>query len=75
VKASKTPPGAERAKIYQKMRDIFVREQPWLTTVHRLGYLITHDWVGNMKPHETIKGTYKYLKIDVNKKTEAKKKL
>jgi ABC-type transport system substrate-binding protein len=75
VKASKTPPGPVRAKIYQKMRDIFVKEQPWLTTVHRLGYLITHDWVGNLKPHETIKGTYKYLKIDMNKKTEAKKKL
>lgn len=75
VKASKTPPGPERAKIYQKMRDVFVKEQPWLTTVHRLGYYIAHDWVGNMKPHETIKGGYKYLKIDTAKKAESKKKL
>ncbi len=73
--AAKTPPGPARAKLYQKMRDIFVKDLPWIPTVHRLGYYIVHDWVSNFKPHETIKGEYKYLRVDVKKKEEAKKKL
>lgn len=74
-KAQKLPPGPERTKLYQKMRDIFAQEMPWIPTVHRLGYYVVHGWVGNFKKHETIPNTYKYLKVDTAKKAELKAKL
>jgi oligopeptide transport system substrate-binding protein len=73
--ASRLPPGAARTVIYQKMRDIFVREAPWVPTVHRLGYMVVNGWVQNIKPNETIEGFYKYLRVNADKKKELKPKL
>ncbi len=73
--AQKLPSGPERTRLYKKMRDIFARELPWIPTVHRLGYMLAHGWVLNLKPHEIIDGHYKYLRIDTTKKKELKAKL
>lgn len=73
--AQKLPPGPERTKLYQKMRDIFARELPWIPTVHRLGYMLAHSWVANLKPHEIVDGHYKYLRVDLEKKKAQKEKL
>ncbi|NJL24080.1 MAG: hypothetical protein HC902_02120 [Calothrix sp. SM1_5_4] len=61
--SQKLPPGPERTALYKKMRDIFVRDLPWIPTVHRLGYYIQHGWVKNLKKHDTINGFYKYLRV------------
>lgn len=73
--AARTPPGDKRTALYKKMRDIFAKDLPWIPTVHRLGYNLSHSWVGNLKRHETIDGFFKYLKVDLKKKEEMKKKL
>jgi ABC-type transport system substrate-binding protein len=75
-KALKTPPGPERTALYKKMRDMFVRDMPWIPTVHRIGYLTYHGWVKNLKRHEMMQGNlYKYLRVDTAKKAELKAKL
>lgn len=73
--ASKLPPGAERTAIYQKMRDIFVEDMPWVPQTHRLGYYLYHSWVENYKGHPNISNYHKYLQIDVEEKKEVKAKL
>lgn len=73
--AAKLPPGAERTALYQKMRDIFVADMPWIPTVHRLNYTMIHGWVKNLKPNDVISGYHKYLRVDGAQRAEAKAKL
>jgi ABC-type transport system substrate-binding protein len=73
--ALKMPPGPKRTEVYKKMRDVFVRELPWIPTVHRIGVTVKHGWVKNLKRNETINGYYKYLRVDQAKKAELKAKL
>ena len=71
----KLPPGPERTKLYHKMRDIFVEELPWIPNTHRIGYIVQHGWLHNLKKHKTLHGHYKYLRVDEAKKKELKAKL
>jgi ABC-type transport system substrate-binding protein len=73
--AQKLPPGPARTKLYQKMRDIFVQDMPWIPELHRLSPLVYHGWVNNLKRNETVTGMYKYLRVDTAKKAELKAKL
>ncbi len=73
--AAKLPPGKQRTDLYWKMRDIFVRDMPWIPTVHRIGYAIQQGWLQNYKPNETLKGHFKYLRVDQKKKAELIEKL
>lgn len=75
-KAEVMRPGPERTVLIHKMRDQFVKDMPWIPTVHRIGNMVYHGWVHNMKRHETFKGSmYKYLRVDLDKKKELKSKL
>jgi oligopeptide transport system substrate-binding protein len=73
--ASKLPPGEARTAIYKKMRDIFAAELPWIPTVHRMGYQLSHGWVENLKPNKTLPNQFKYMKVNLAKKKELKAKL
>ncbi|MGE4130310.1 MAG: ABC transporter substrate-binding protein [Bdellovibrionales bacterium] len=74
-KARKLPPGPERTALYKQMRDIFVKDMPWIPTVHRIAYLVEHGWLKNLKRHETINGFYKYLRVDMQEKAKLIEKL
>lgn len=74
-KAAVTPPGPARTALYKKMRDIYVRDIPMITNVHRIGYSISHGWIHNLKRHNTLPGQYKYIRIDTKKKEELRAKL
>jgi ABC-type transport system substrate-binding protein len=74
-KASKLPPGPERAKVYQQMRDIVVRDMPWVPGAHRLAYIAHHGWLKNFKYHSIVNDYFKYLKVDTKNRSEAKAKL
>ncbi len=74
-KASRMPPGPERAKVYQAMRDIVVRDMPWVPAAHRLGYQVHHGWVKNFKSHSIVNDYFKYLKVDTKARGEMKAKL
>ncbi|HMN68708.1 MAG TPA: ABC transporter substrate-binding protein [Bdellovibrionales bacterium] len=73
--AAKLPPGAKRTELYKKMRDIFVRDMPWIPTVHRQQFTVRNGWLMNLKPDDTVSGWFKYLRIDETKKKELKAKL
>lgn len=73
--ASNMPPGPERTKIYQKMRDIYVNEMPWIVNTHRITYEVSQGWLKNYKRHITIPDVYKYMKVDTAKRAELKAKL
>lgn len=71
----KLPPGAERTKLYQKLRDIVADETPWIFNAHRLGYKLVHGWVGNFKWTEVANDYPKYIRIDAKKRAELGNKL
>ncbi len=73
--AALLPPSPQRTAIYKQMRDIFVKDLPWIPTVHRLTYTMIHGWVNNFKPSDVISGYHKYLRVDSKKRTETKAKL
>ncbi|MBX7232392.1 MAG: hypothetical protein K1X29_09935 [Bdellovibrionales bacterium] len=73
--ASHLLPGVERDKIYQKMRDIFTKELPWIPGVHRLSYSTYHNWLKNFKFHSVINDNLKYFRIDTKERGEMKAKL
>lgn len=75
AKALKTPIGPQRTELYKKMRDVFVEHVPWIPTVHRRGYMVSHGWVHNLKRMKVIHGMFKYLRVDIEKKKELKAKL
>ena len=74
-KAALMPPGEERTKIYQRMRDIVVEKSPWVPGVHRLGYRMYHGWLKNFKTHAIVNDTFKYLRVDLKAQKESKAKL
>lgn len=73
--ASNLPPGPERTKLYQQMRDIFVKEMPWIPGAHRLSYAVKHGWLENYKHHSIINNIYKYLRVDTDERKEIKAQL
>lgn len=74
-KALKLPAGAERTAVYKQMKDLVVKDMPWITNIHRLGYTLTHGWLLNYKRHAIVAGDGKYLRIDTDKKAKLKEKL
>ncbi len=73
--ASKLPPGAERTRLYQQMRDLVVAQAPWIPGAHRLSYYVSHEWLKNFKRNSTVQDYLKYLRIDPKKRAERKSKL
>lgn len=71
-KAATLAPGPERTALYHQMRDIFVREMPWIPHTHRLGYYLYHSWVKNYKRHNIISNGQKYLRVDLDQKKKMK---
>ncbi|MEQ1878892.1 MAG: ABC transporter substrate-binding protein, partial [Bdellovibrionia bacterium] len=70
--AAKLPPGTERTRLYQKMRDIVVEEVPWNFKVHRLEYVVSHGWLNNLKFDMLVANRFQYLRVDIPKRAELK---
>ncbi|MBX3020800.1 MAG: hypothetical protein KF799_03925 [Bdellovibrionales bacterium] len=73
--SEKIPPGPARIALFHKMRDQFVKDVPWIPTVHRLNDIIYQGWINNLKRHDIIRNSYKYIRVDQAKKAELKAKL
>ncbi|MCB0419695.1 MAG: ABC transporter substrate-binding protein [Bdellovibrionales bacterium] len=74
-KAALLPPGKERTEIYHKMRDILIKDSPWIPGVHRLGYYLHYSWLHNFKRHSIISNYHKYLRVNPKARAEMKVKL
>ena len=74
------PDCPERTELYRQAQRMVVEEMPCAFIYHRVGYIIHHDWLENLKPDpykaDTIGfGQLKYYKIDTQKREEYRKTL
>jgi len=58
------PRGPERVKIIEKMRDMLIRDVPYIGSMARIRYYLSRPWLKNFKPTETFAGWWKYLDVD-----------
>jgi ABC-type transport system substrate-binding protein len=78
-KVSVMPDSSKRTQLYRKAQRVVLEEMPCVFTYHRIGYIIHHDWLENLKPDpykaDTIGfGHLKYYKVDTAKRDEYRKK-
>lgn len=74
------PDSPERIELYRKAQKIVIEDMPCAFTYHRIGYIIQHGWLNNLKPDgyksDTIGYGYsKYYRIDPQKRVEYRKQL
>ncbi|MEK6554013.1 MAG: ABC transporter substrate-binding protein [Bdellovibrionota bacterium] len=74
-KALGMPPGPARTKVYLQMRDLAVKDAPWIFNTHRTTYTLDHEWVHNFKIPPISHDFVKYIRIDTAKRAEKKKDL
>jgi ABC-type transport system substrate-binding protein len=72
------PDSPQRTELYRKAQRIVLEEMPCVFTYHRVGYIIHHDWLENLKPDpykaDTIGfGHLKYYDVDTAKRDEYRK--
>jgi ABC-type transport system substrate-binding protein len=78
-KVSVMPDSPERTELYRQAQRIILEEMPCAFTYHRIGYIIHHDWLENLKPDpykaDAIgSGHLKYYNVDMQKRDEYRKK-
>jgi ABC-type transport system substrate-binding protein len=66
------PDCPERTKLYRKAEQIVLEDCPAVCTMHRVRYILYHDWLGNYKPHAYSYGMWKYRKVDTAKRAAYK---
>ncbi|MCE5184610.1 MAG: ABC transporter substrate-binding protein [Planctomycetaceae bacterium] len=74
------PDCPERVDLYRQAEKIVIEDMPCAFTYHRIGYIIYHDWLNNLKPDgyksDTIGYGYsKYYRIDSQKRDAYRKQL
>jgi len=77
-KVSVMPDSLERTELYRKAERIVTEEMPCAFVYHRVGYILHHGWVENLKPDpykaDTIGfGQLKYYNIDTQKRDDYRK--
>lgn len=72
------PDSPQRTELYRQAQRIVLDQMPCAFTYHRVGYIIHHDWLENLKPDpykaDTIGfGHLKYYQVDMAKRDEYRK--
>ncbi|MBI3636399.1 MAG: hypothetical protein HY216_09320, partial [Candidatus Rokubacteria bacterium] len=70
-KMASMPDGPARVALFEKMRDIFAEDVPWIITVNQMETRMTHSWVRNLKIHCFEHDVDKYLRVDVDARAKA----
>ncbi len=58
------PPGPERTKLYEQMRDMIIEDVPYIGSMARTRFYLINPWLKNFKPSEDFQNWYKYLDLD-----------
>jgi ABC-type oligopeptide transport system substrate-binding subunit len=66
--------GPERMELIEKMRAMITEDCPVIFNTHPIDYTLKHQWVKNFKPHGITGGYLKYYDVDVERRTELRKK-
>ncbi|RKY04489.1 MAG: hypothetical protein DRP56_09975, partial [Planctomycetota bacterium] len=77
-RVSVMPDGPQRTKLYRQAQRLVLEEMPCAFTYHRIGYIIHHNWLGNVKPDPykadaTGFGHLKYYTVDAAKRDTYRK--
>ncbi len=56
--------GPQRLAIIDEMLDIARRDAPWAWGVHPKQFVLMHAWLSNDKPNHMANNTFKYLRLD-----------
>ncbi len=64
----------ERRETIRKMKDIFVKEMPWIPGIHRIGFGLSHKWLKNYKPGYMGGNVAKFLRVDEEVRAKGVKK-
>ena len=72
------PDSPERMELYRQAEKIVIEDAPCAFTYHRIGYIIHHSWLENIKPDpyrpDTLGSGYiKYYKVDTQKRNQYRK--
>lgn len=59
-------PGPERTKIIEQMRDMVIRDVPFVGSMARTRFYLAHPYLKNFKPSEDFYNWFKYLDIDAS---------
>ncbi|NLB56305.1 MAG: hypothetical protein GX811_11180 [Lentisphaerae bacterium] len=65
---------AERTELYKQMAELVIEDCPWIFMYTPMAYGLHHSWVQNYKPHDFPYGMLKYRKIDVERRSNWKKR-
>ena len=57
-------PSPERTKIAEQMRDMVLKDAPFIGSMARTRFYIVHPWMKNFKPDETFYNWIKYMDVD-----------
>lgn len=73
-RAASLPEGPEQTALYHEAEKILVNDMPCVFTYHRIGYIIHHHWVDNIKPDSYRSnadggGLLKYYKVNAEKRS------
>ncbi len=59
------PPGPERTKVYEQMRDMLIHDAPFCGSLARTRVYLIQPWCRNFKPTEDFFTYVKYLDVDM----------
>lgn len=62
------PPGPERTKLYEEMRDMVIEDVPYIGSMGRIRFYVVNPWLKNFKPVEDFNNWFKYLDVDDSKR-------
>jgi len=60
------PPGPERTAIYERMRDMLIKDAPFCGSLARIRQYAINPWTKNFKPTEDFFTYFKYLDVDMD---------
>ena len=69
------PDSPERTELYREAERVVLEDCPTVCTLHRVRYILRHDWLGNYKAHVFPFGMWKYRKADGAKRAAYKELL
>jgi ABC-type transport system substrate-binding protein len=67
-RARTMPPGPDRTALYEQMRDMIVRDCPYIGSTARTRFWVANPWLKNLKPSEEFNNWFKYLDVDDTKR-------
>ncbi len=67
------PDSPARTRKYQEMVKYLSTKCPWIFESFAISYQLNHDWLQNFVPHDFAFSRWKYLAVDVEKRSKMKK--